>query len=164
MRIQKQCNTDYPCSIVFQMNLVDELLSPLVTPFILYFSLRPKAAEIVDFLRSFTIEVSGVGDVCSFAEMNIRKHGHPEWLSDGVTRASTYEQAELGKTEISLMNFSVSLVSVHRQSVYCVHTLQHMQRKHPGWKLPEDGATFMNKLKESCKYTGDVHGYIQTCH
>ena len=93
------------------MNLVDELLSPLVTPFILYFSLRPKAAEIVDFLRSFTIEVSGVGDVCSFAEMNIRKHGHPEWLSDGVTRANTYEQAELGKTEISLMNFSVSLSS-----------------------------------------------------
>ena len=148
------------------MNLVDELLSPLVTPFILYFSLRPKAAEIVDFLRSFTIEVSGVGDVCSFAEMNIRKHGHPEWLSDGVTRASTYEQAELGKTEISLMNFSVSLVSVHSQSVgslcmYIVSSFQHMQRKHPGWKLPEDGAAFMNKLKES---GSDVHGCIQTCH
>jgi autophagy-related protein 9 len=99
------------------MNLFDELLSPLVTPFILYFSLRPKAPEIVDFLRSFTIEVSGVGDVCSFAEMNVRKHGHPEWLSDGVTRASAYEQAELGKTEISLMNFSVSISA---QSVYCV--------------------------------------------
>lgn len=91
-----------------QMNLFDELLSPLVTPFILYFSLRPKAGEIVDFLRSFTIDVSGVGDVCSFAEMNVRKHGQPEWLSGGVTRASRYEQAHLGKTEISLVQFSVS--------------------------------------------------------
>lgn len=91
------------------MNVVDELLSPLITPFILYFCLRPKAAEIVDFLRSFTIEVSGVGDVCSFAEMNVRKHGHPEWLSEGVTRANTYEQAELGKTEISLVHFTVSV-------------------------------------------------------
>ena len=89
------------------MYVVDELLSPIITPFILYFHLRHKATDIVDFLRNFTIDVSGVGDVCSFAEMNVRKHGNPEWLSDGVTRANQYEQAELGKTEISLMHFSV---------------------------------------------------------
>ncbi len=60
------------------MAIVDEILSPLLTPFILYFTLRDKAGTIVDFLRNFTIEVSGVGDVCSFAEMNVRKHGSPE--------------------------------------------------------------------------------------
>jgi len=60
------------------MYVLDELLSPLVTPFILFFSLRNKASDIVDFLRNFTIEVSGVGDVCSFAEMSIKKHGSPE--------------------------------------------------------------------------------------
>jgi len=31
-----------------------------------------------------------------------------QWLSAGVTRATHYEQAEMGKTEISLMHFSVS--------------------------------------------------------
>ena len=61
-----------------QMQVLDELLSPLVTPFILYFCLRNKASDIVDFLRNFTIDVSGVGDVCSFAEMNIKRHGNPE--------------------------------------------------------------------------------------
>lgn len=61
-----------------QMNVADELLSPLITPFILYFKLRHKASDIIDFLRNFTIDVSGVGDVCSFAEMNVRKHGNPE--------------------------------------------------------------------------------------
>ena len=30
-----------------------------------------------------------------------------QWLSEGVTAANQYEQAELGKTEISLMHFSV---------------------------------------------------------
>lgn len=60
------------------MYIVDEILSPILTPFILYFTLRDKAGAIVDFLRNFTIEVSGVGDVCSFAEMNVRKHGSPE--------------------------------------------------------------------------------------
>ena len=60
------------------MYILDELLSPLVTPFILYFKLRARAPQIVDFLRNFTIDVSGVGDVCSFAEMNVKKHGNSE--------------------------------------------------------------------------------------
>ena len=60
------------------MYILDELMSPLITPFILYFSLRAQAPQIVDFLRNFTIDVSGVGDVCSFAEMNIKKHGNSE--------------------------------------------------------------------------------------
>ena len=37
-----------------------------------------------------------------------------QWLNPGTTRANDYEQAELGKTEISLMHFSVS----HHVDVY----------------------------------------------
>jgi autophagy-related protein 9 len=97
---------------VFQLTIayvVDELLSPIITPFILYFSLRNKSFDIIEFLRNFTIDVSGVGDVCSFAEMNLRKHGHPEWQETAqLTHSTEYERAELGKTELSLVNFSVS--------------------------------------------------------
>ena len=71
----------------------------------------------------------GVGDVCSFAEMDVRKHGHPDvsnccffffvfsllhvylsrqWQVEPLTHASRQEQAELGKTEMSLIQFSVS--------------------------------------------------------
>ena len=57
---------------------MEELISPLVTPFILCFGVRHKAQEIVDFYRNFTVEVTGVGDVCSFAQMDIRKHGNPQ--------------------------------------------------------------------------------------
>lgn len=53
-------------------------MSALVTPFILCFSIRYKALDIVDFFRNFTVEVVGVGDVCSFAQMDVRKHGNPE--------------------------------------------------------------------------------------
>ena len=38
---------------------------------------REKAQEIVEFFHNFTVEVVGVGDVCSFAQMDIRKHGNP---------------------------------------------------------------------------------------
>ena len=88
-------------SIFNQSFYLEELLSPLITPFILLYALRPKSLTIIDFLRQFTIEVEGiinhynfdiikvvdkftnstslgVGDVCSFAEMDIKRHGDPK--------------------------------------------------------------------------------------
>jgi len=57
---------------------MEELLSPIVTPFILCFRLRHKAADIIDFYHKFTVDVTGVGDVCSFAQMDVQKHGNPQ--------------------------------------------------------------------------------------
>lgn len=62
------------------MFILEELLSPIVTPLILIFCLRPRALEIIDFFRNFTVEVVGVGDTCSFAQMDVRQHGHPQVL------------------------------------------------------------------------------------
>ncbi|XP_034476355.1 autophagy-related protein 9A isoform X2 [Drosophila innubila] len=59
--------------------LLSEIFSPFVTPFVLIFVFRPKAMEIVKFFRSFTVSVRGVGNVCSFAQMDVRKHGNPDW-------------------------------------------------------------------------------------
>lgn len=43
------------------------------------FRIRPKAKELVDFFHNFTVSVEGLGDVCSFAQMDIRQHGDPNW-------------------------------------------------------------------------------------
>jgi hypothetical protein len=51
----------------------------------------------------------GVGDVCSFAQMDVKKHGNPMFLSDEITEANDMAQAEDGKTEKSLINFKVFL-------------------------------------------------------
>lgn len=90
------------------MYLINELLSPLTTPFILMFCMRPRAHEIVDFFRNFTVSVVGVGDVCSFAQMDVRKHGNADWQPNGSTEtklpekgtANQYAQGEHGKTEL----------------------------------------------------------------
>jgi len=66
---------------VWQTFLMEELLSPLITPFILCFRLRHKAADIIDFYHKFTVDVTGVGDVCSFAQMDVQKHGNPQVIS-----------------------------------------------------------------------------------
>ena len=53
-------------------------MSPITTPFLLLFWLKQRSLEIVDFFRNFTIDVVGVGDVCSFSQMDTQKHGNPK--------------------------------------------------------------------------------------
>ncbi|XP_072313530.1 autophagy-related protein 9A [Eucyclogobius newberryi] len=123
--------------------ILEELLSPVVTPIILIFCLRRKSLEIIDFFRNFTVEVVGVGDTCSFAQMDIRQHGHPAWMSEGKTEASIYQQAEDGKTELSLMHFAIT---------------------NPQWQPPQETTHFLSQLKERVHrevagHAGDTHHY-----
>jgi len=55
---------------LFQMKVVlfvQEILSVLITPFVLWYSLPECAGPVVDFFREFTVHVDGLGYVCSFA-------------------------------------------------------------------------------------------------
>ncbi|KAF6037714.1 atg9b [Bugula neritina] len=108
--------------------LLQELLSPLITPLILIFKVRHSSLEIVDFYRNFTVDVSGVGDVCSFAQMNIRKHGNKKWSSAGKTTTETHQQAEHGKTELSLVHFSIM---------------------NPTWQPPEAAERYLQDIQKS---------------
>lgn len=115
--------------------LLTELLSPIVTPIILYFYLRPRAVDIVDFFRNFTVEVVGVGDVCSFALMDVRRHGNPTWHTtvapmQHVDPPNQYSQAEDGKTELSLIHFT---------------------KTNPKWRPPQEAEMFVNALKEQTR-------------
>lgn len=120
-------------------HLLTELISPITTPLILIFYIRPRALDYVDFFRNFTVSVVGVGDVCSFAQMDIRKHGNPDWqpthstigdLTETTTplcETNKYTQGEHGKTELSLIHFTLT---------------------NPEWKMPSDAKTFVNGLKK----------------
>ena len=64
---------------LFQMKIlifVQEILSVLLTPFVLWYSLPPCAPAIIDFFREFSVHVEGRGYVCSFAEFNFERHGN----------------------------------------------------------------------------------------
>lgn len=120
--------------------LLAELISPITTPLILIFCIRPKAIDFVDFFRNFTVSVVGVGDVCSFAQMDVRKHGNPEWqpthstvgdltetVNTPLCETNKYTQGEHGKTELSLVHFTLT---------------------NPKWKMPEDAKMFVNGLRK----------------
>ncbi|CAH8571838.1 unnamed protein product [Schistosoma bovis] len=74
------------------VGLLEELFSPIITPLILIFILPNHTLEVVDFLRNYTVEVPGVGDVCSFAQLDIRRHGDPMWQPN--TESSGDDQSE----------------------------------------------------------------------
>merc|ERR1719392_304843 len=119
------------------MYLIDEVLSPVVTPLILIFQLSHKSQEIVDFFRNFTVDVVGVGDVCSFAQMDVRRHGNPAWqanddkpVPETVARTNGYTQAEDGKTEMSLVHFTLT---------------------NPGWKPSGDNEKYLAGLKTAAE-------------
>lgn len=100
------------------------------------FVFRPKSLEIVKFFRSFTVSVKGVGNVCSFAQMDVRKHGNPDWqlspivLDDAANISSSDPQPPLenGKTELSLVHFTLT---------------------NPEWKLPADAKNFMKTIRQN---------------
>ncbi|KAH8261410.1 hypothetical protein KR044_008598 [Drosophila immigrans] len=124
--------------------LLSEIFSPFVTPFVLIFVFRPKAMEIVKFFRSFTVSVRGVGNVCSFAQMDVRKHGNPDWqlnasdlpdvTNEPVQRMPpqpqyAQQQQSLigGKTEMSLVRFTLN---------------------NPEWQMPKEASQFIKGIRE----------------
>lgn len=135
------------------VGLIEELLSPIITPYVLLRHVYPKALDIVDFYRNFTVSVVGVGDVCSFAQMDVRRHGNPDWQANANTNTNTnqnanpntspdqYTQAEDGKIELSLIHFT--------------HT-------NPSWRPPAEAQQFVEMVgRESILMPSSAVGLAQ---
>ena len=58
------------------VTFAQELLSVILTPFVLWYSLPTCAPAIVDFFREFSVHVDGLGYVCSFAVFDFQRHGN----------------------------------------------------------------------------------------
>lgn len=53
--------------------IINELLSLIFTPFILWFKISNNSSAIIDFFREYTIHVDGLGYVCYYAMFNFEK-------------------------------------------------------------------------------------------
>ncbi|KAJ8076292.1 autophagy protein atg9 [Marasmius tenuissimus] len=86
---------------------VEELLSVVLTPFILWLSLPQCAPAIIDFFREFTVHVDGRGYVCSFAEFNFERHGNVKFGAPTEVQDKRMVSNE-GKMEKSFLNFKAA--------------------------------------------------------
>ncbi len=72
-QVRKEFATFYqPKLLIF----LEEILSMIFTPFLLWLTLPDCSDRIIDFFREFTVHVDGLGYICSFAEFNFKKHGN----------------------------------------------------------------------------------------
>ncbi|PQE31732.1 Autophagy Apg9 protein [Rutstroemia sp. NJR-2017a WRK4] len=68
--VKREFATLYQLKVVI---FIEEVLSILITPFLLWFSLPNCSDQIIDFFREFTVHVDGLGYVCSFAVFDFKK-------------------------------------------------------------------------------------------
>ncbi|KAG8994151.1 autophagy protein atg9 [Tulasnella sp. JGI-2019a] len=95
---------------LFEMKVTifaQELISVVLTPFILWYSLPPCAPAIVDFFREFTVHVDGLGYVCSFAVFDFKRHGNVNFGAPAEVNDERMMSRE-GKMEKSFLNFKAA--------------------------------------------------------
>ena len=104
-------------SKMFDMKLANfgqEIMSVLLTPFILCFSLPRSAPAIIDFMREFTVHVDGIGYVCSFAVFDFKRNGRvQEPVMDGRRQNTRSLLGHNAKMEKSFLHFKVCNFSIH---------------------------------------------------
>ncbi|KAI6236777.1 Autophagy-related protein 9 [Aphelenchoides besseyi] len=98
---------------IFQLKVqffFEEVLSPIITPLILLFRIRPQASAIVLFLHENTRTCESLGDVCTFATMDLHRDGDPRLsevvdFTEGHAFGRRAPRRRHAKVELSLLNF-----------------------------------------------------------
>jgi autophagy-related protein 9 len=138
-------------SSVFQYKIIgvfEELISPLATPYILLRHLRPRALEIIDFFRNYTVEISGTGDVCTFAMMNIKEHGNPLWKINKINNKQDQNQIRIDDNLAQLQALSQQRVTENGKLEL---SLIHFKLTNPNWNPINDSQSqFINNVKTNC--------------
>ncbi|KAG8929327.1 autophagy protein atg9 [Tulasnella sp. 418] len=94
---------------LFEMKVsifVQELMSVVLTPFVLWYSLPACAPAIIDFFYEFTVHVDGLGYVCSFAHFDFKRHSNAH--TGGTELNDERLTSKEGKMEMSLYGFKAN--------------------------------------------------------
>ncbi|CAJ2508735.1 Uu.00g137610.m01.CDS01 [Anthostomella pinea] len=107
------------------ITFAEEILSVLVTPLVLCFSLPKCSDQIIDFFREFTIHVDGLGYVCSFAVFDFQKDNRTSKPQQGntVDAREDYYATKHGKMQASMHGFLDNYVYNPRSGLPGAHPL-----------------------------------------
>ncbi|XP_010522159.1 PREDICTED: autophagy-related protein 9 [Tarenaya hassleriana] len=106
------------------MMLLEETASIFLTPLLLMFVVPKRVDDILQFIGDFTVDIEGVGHVCSFSAFDFEHHGNVKYGSPhDVPREQRSSQ---GKMEKSFLSF---------------------QSSYPSWEPTSEGKEFLSKLR-----------------
>ncbi|KAL5962805.1 Autophagy-related protein 9A [Taenia solium] len=145
-------------SQLFQFRVVgavEEILSPIFVPLIMLFYVPRRCLDIVDFMRNFTTELDGVGDVCSFAQLDIPRHGDPEWYPTVGTAPSSPSSGDGGSDD------SIGVRNLPAVGGKTELSLMHFHHTNPTWCLPPNSKAFLSAVRKQALNDLQRHQRVQ---
>ncbi|KAK4482330.1 hypothetical protein RD792_009483 [Penstemon davidsonii] len=106
------------------MMLLEEMTSIFLTPYLLLFVVPKRVDDILQFIVDFTIDVEGVGHVCSFSLFDFKNHGNRKYASP--FNSPREKRSCQGKMEKSFLSFHIT---------------------YPSWEPDVEGKKFLATLK-----------------
>ncbi|KAF7804650.1 autophagy-related protein 9-like [Senna tora] len=106
------------------MMLLEEMASIFLTPYLLLFVVPKRVDDILQFIADFTVNVEGVGHVCSFSTFDFQGHGNSNYGSPH--NAPRSQRSCQGKMEKSFLSF---------------------QSSYPSWEPNSQGKQFLLNLR-----------------
>lgn len=104
--------------------LLEEMASIFLTPYLLLFVVPKQVDGILQFIVDFTVDVEGVGHVCSFSNFDFKNHGNQRYGSPFC--APRNQRSSQGKMEKSFLSFKIA---------------------YPSWEPSAEGMQFLSLLK-----------------
>ncbi|XP_024386902.1 autophagy-related protein 9 [Physcomitrium patens] len=101
VRIEFEGLFKYKAALFFE-----EIMSIIVTPFILIFALPKCVEDVLLFVEDFTVYIEGVGHVCSLSIFDFEHHGNSKYGSPFHT--SKDRRSSQGKMEKSFISFKTN--------------------------------------------------------
>lgn len=121
-------------SAMYQLKIqifVEEILSIIVAPIILWRNANHRSERIVDFFRENTVHVDGIGHQCNFAVFGFKKNPNTDdptiALKDADGLRDDYYGLKDDKMAASMVNFA---------NYYSHYTQNHGSRRQHGWQPP----------------------------
>ncbi|KAM7521694.1 hypothetical protein LguiA_011596 [Lonicera macranthoides] len=106
------------------MMLLEEMASIFLTPYLLLFVVPKRVDDILQFIVDFTVNIEGVGHVCSFSVFDFQNHGNSNYGSP--SHSPRIRRSSQGKMEKSFLSFLNS---------------------YPSWEPNDQGKQFLSTLK-----------------
>ncbi|XP_050206041.1 autophagy-related protein 9 [Mercurialis annua] len=127
--------------ILFQytgMMLLEEMASIFLTPLLLLFVVPKRVDDILQFVADFTVDIEGVGHICSFSAFDFQNHGNSNYGSPYHTPHT--QRSSQGKMEKSFLSF---------------------QSSYPSWVPNDHGKQFLLNLRNFREQKLQGHGVRQ---
>lgn len=117
-----------------------EILGLLLNPYILYYNLPKNAEELVEFFREFSVQIDGLGYVCSFALFDFERHGDAKILEQ--IESSNMEGNNLVQRRIHPVEDSF----LQSRNAKMEKSLLNFKVNNPRWKPDENTNKFIDNL------------------